>query len=450
MNLTSLITPFALLLTLVQALDIDFSSTSSINNGLALIAKGLMDYYNGNNTGETPGMFSNPYYWWEAGAAWNSMLDYWYYTGDETYNDLLKTSLLFQVGDYWNYMPSNQTTTEGNDDQAFWGITVMAAAEKNFSNPLPHQPQWLYLAQAVFNTMAARWDNEHCEGGLRWQIFKWNNGYNYKNTISNGCLFMLGARLARFTKNETYAQWAEKTWDWVTAKEFINQESDAWPVYDGGNIEHDCKDVVKLEWTYNSGLFMAGAAFMYNHTNDTKWLNRIENIWARSKVFYDSDKIMFEAACQPTGQCNNDQRSFKGIYSRFLGLTCLMAPPMNSEIQEYLKATTVGVLRSCSGGTDGHTCGLNWQESGWDGKYGLGEQMSALEALQNRLIWTRPPPLTQQSGASSTGNGSAGSSNTNELVRNELDIQTKDRAGAGIITTLLIVLFLATAWWMIV
>lgn len=77
-------------------------------------------------------MFAWPYYWWEAGAAWGSMLDYWYYTGDDTWNDVLKTSLLFQIGTNWDYIPSNQSTTEGNDDQAFWGITVMAAAEKTF------------------------------------------------------------------------------------------------------------------------------------------------------------------------------------------------------------------------------------------------------------------------------------------------------------------------------
>lgn len=145
-----------------NALDIDFTSESSINDGLALLAKGLMDYYNGNDSGQTPGMFSNPYYWWEAGAAWGSMLDYWFYTGNTTYHDILMSSLLYQVGTDWDYMPSNQTTTEGNDDQGFWGITVMAAAEKNFTNPASNEPQWLYLAQAVFNTMAARWDDEHC------------------------------------------------------------------------------------------------------------------------------------------------------------------------------------------------------------------------------------------------------------------------------------------------
>lgn len=440
-----------LLLPLAAAIDIDFTSNSSINTGLALIAKGLMDYYNGNDTGETPGMFSSPYYWWEAGAAWNSILDYWYYTGDDQYNDLLKSSLLYQVGDGWNYMPSNQTTTEGNDDQGFWGVTVMAAAEKNFTNPGDDQPQWLYLAQAVFNTMAARWDSTHCQGGLRWQIYTWNNGYNYKNTVSNGCLFMLAARLARFTGNESYTEWAGKVWDWVELHQFVKTSDDVYPVYDGGYIEDNCSDVVSLEWTYNSGLYMAGAAFMYNHTNETKWLDRAEKIWGRSKVFFmDNTTIMYEAACQPTLKCNNDQRCFKGIYSRFLGLTCLMAPTLNEEIQNHLELTTPGVLQSCTGGSDGHTCGMAWSYSGWDGYYGMGEQMSALEALQNRLIWTKQGPLTSDTGASSSGNGSAGLDSATDLVQNTLSIQTKDKAGAAILTVILVGLFLLSAWWMII
>ena len=70
----------------------------------------------------------------------------------------------------------------------------MIAAETNFENPPTDQPQWLALAQAVFNTQASRWDNTSCGGGLKWQIFTFNNGYNYKNSISNGCFFNLGAR----------------------------------------------------------------------------------------------------------------------------------------------------------------------------------------------------------------------------------------------------------------
>lgn len=432
------------------AIEISFNNPVSVNSGLALIAKGLMDYYNGNQTGQTPGMFVYPYYWWEAGAAWGSMVDYWFYTGDTTYNDVLKSSLLFQVGANWDYMPSNQTTTEGNDDQGFWGIAVMAAAEKNFTNPGEDQPQWLYLAQAVFNTMAARWDTVHCAGGLRWQIFTWNNGYNYKNAVSNGCLFNLAARLARFTHNQTYAEWAEKVWEWSEAVDFVNTNGDTWPVFDGASINDNCSQVSNLEWTYNSGLYLSGSAFMYNYTNDTKWLTRATRIWGRSKVFFmDPYHIMYEAACQPSNQCNTDQRSFKGIFSRFLGLTMLMAPTLSAEIMSYMESTSPGVLSSCSGGTDGHTCGLNWGMGKWDGVYGLGEQISALEALQNRLVFTKPGPLTTNTGATSVGNGSAGTQNSATTVVSHLTITQKDKAGAGIITAVVLLLLLASTWWMI-
>lgn len=434
-----------------SALDMDFSDPNSRNEGLAKIAKGLMDYYNGNDTGQTPGMFSNPYYWWEAGAAWNSMLDYWFYTGDTTYNDVLKSSLLFQTGENWDYMPNNQTTTEGNDDQAFWGITVMAAAEKNFSNPNSDQPSWAYLAQAVFNTMAWRWDDKDCGGGLRWQIFTWNNGYHYKNTVSNGCLFHLAARLARYSNNDTYIEWAEKTWDWIEGVKYINTNGSAWPVYDGAFITDNCSSVSNLEWTYNSGLFISGCAFLYNHTGDTKWLTRAEKIWARAKVFFMPDiNVMYEAACQPTLRCNNDQRSFKAIFSRFLGLTCLMAPSMSEEIQSYLSSTFPYVLKSCSGGTDGHTCGLDWSKGEWDGFYGLGEQMSALELILNRLVSTKPPPLTLATGATSKTNETAGHRRTQAAVFREITVTTKDKAGAGVITAIVLICLLAASWWMII
>jgi mannan endo-1,6-alpha-mannosidase len=64
----------------------------------------------------------------------------------------------------------------------FWGYAVMAAAEYKFPDPPPNQPQWLALAQGVFNSQAARWDAGDCGGGLRWQIQISNPGYTYKNT----------------------------------------------------------------------------------------------------------------------------------------------------------------------------------------------------------------------------------------------------------------------------
>lgn len=40
------------------------------------------------------------------------MIEYWYYTGDSTYNNVITQGLLAQVGPDNDYMPPNQTKTE--------------------------------------------------------------------------------------------------------------------------------------------------------------------------------------------------------------------------------------------------------------------------------------------------------------------------------------------------
>jgi mannan endo-1,6-alpha-mannosidase len=239
-------------------------SVDSIKQAASDIAYDMMLYYTGNHTGDVPGNLPAPYYWWEAGAMFGAMVDYWYYTGDSTYNDVTQQALLFQTGPNEDYMPPNQTKTEGNDDQGFWGLAAMSAAETNFQNPPSTDPQWLALAQAVFNTQAARWDNSTCAGGLRWQIFTFNNGYDYKNSISNGCFFNLGARLAKYTGNDTYALWAETTWDWVTAIGLIDNE---YKIYDGTDDTQNCSSINHIQWSYNAGVYLLGAANMYNYVS---------------------------------------------------------------------------------------------------------------------------------------------------------------------------------------
>ena len=40
------------------------------------------------------------------------LINYWQYTGDDQYNDLVSEGLLFQVGPLDDFMPPNQTKTE--------------------------------------------------------------------------------------------------------------------------------------------------------------------------------------------------------------------------------------------------------------------------------------------------------------------------------------------------
>lgn len=48
---------------------------------------------------------------------WGSLIDYWYYTGDTTYNPEVTQGMLFQVGADLNYNPANQSNGMGNDDE---------------------------------------------------------------------------------------------------------------------------------------------------------------------------------------------------------------------------------------------------------------------------------------------------------------------------------------------
>lgn len=165
--------------------------TADIKESARTLAYDLMSYYHGNESGQTPGILPGPppagdYYWWEAGAMWGAMIDYWHFTGDDTYNDVVMEAMQFQVGEGEDYMPRNVTLSLGNDDQGFWGMSAMLAAETNFPNPPEDKPQWLALAQAVWTTQAApERHDEKCNGGLRWQIPFSNKGYNYKNSKGN-------------------------------------------------------------------------------------------------------------------------------------------------------------------------------------------------------------------------------------------------------------------------
>jgi mannan endo-1,6-alpha-mannosidase len=145
-------------------------------------------------------------------------------------------------------------------DQAFWGMTAMSAAESKFPDA-PNTLSWLSLAIAVFNTQVPRWNPRTCGGGLNWQIFAFNRGFDYKNTISNGAFFNIAARLAKYTRNETYVEWATKAWDWEMSTGLITKD---FHFFDGASERQNCTEINRIQWTYNAGIHMAGAAALWN------------------------------------------------------------------------------------------------------------------------------------------------------------------------------------------
>ncbi|KAI9037709.1 glycoside hydrolase family 76 protein [Aspergillus affinis] len=435
---------------MVQAsISLDLENQESIRKAAKTAASGMLQYYTGYKPGDVPGNLPDPYYWWETGAMFNAMVEYWYYTGDSQWNDITTQALLHQVGPENNYMEPNQTRTLGNDDQAFWGLAAMAAAEVKFPNPPKDKPQWLALAQAVFNTQYPRWDNKSCNGGLKWQVFSFNNGYNYKNTVSNGCFFNLAARLAVYTGNKMYAEWAEKTWDWVYDVGLI---SNTWEFYDGTDDNHNCTDLNHIRWTYNAGLFLLGAAHMYHFTDRSDiWKTRVENIIRGLNIFFPTGNIMSEVACEPNGKCNVDQRSFKAYLSRWMSHTIQIAPFTKDLLMPKLRASAEAAALQCSG--PNNACGLRWNHNEtFDGSTGVGEQMAALEIFQGHLVDYVDKRVTANTGGISEGDPDAGTGKSDEdsVGIHERVISTGDRVGAGILTAVIVIMAMSAVYFMAV
>ncbi|KAJ5219530.1 Mannan endo-1-6-alpha-mannosidase DCW1 [Penicillium chermesinum] len=421
-----------LLADLAYSIDLDINDEQSIKAAASTTTYAMMTYYKGNESGQIPGAF--PTKWWEGSTLFLALLQYWHFTGDTTYNDELRVGLEWQAGDD-DYMPSNYSSFLGNDDQMFWGLAAMTAAELQFADAtdVGSGYSWLSLAQGVFNSQIKRWDNTSCHGGMRWQIWEWESGYTMKNAISNGGLFQLSARLARYTHQAIYSQWAEKIWYWSLSTPLISNST--WHVADSTSAIHHCDDQGDTQWTYNYGTYMMGAAYMYNYTNgSTVWLDAVNGLLTKTFDTFLSNNILEEITCEPTEQCNDNDILFKGLLSSWLSFTALLVPSTYNKIMPVLKASAQAAAKSCTGHNN-NTCGVRWYLSTYDGWIGMEEQISATNIfVANMIAFDRSAPVTAYTGGDSTSNPSAGETNSSDTNPKESPITAADKAGAIMLT----------------
>lgn len=126
-----------------------------------------------------------------------------------------------------------------------------------------------------------------------------------------------------------------------------------------------------------------------------------------------------------------------------------------------LRGSAIAAAKQCTGGDRGITCGTRWYEDGWDGTYGVGQQMNALEVIQSNLEHLVPGPLSNDTGGTSQGNpnagtgpdsassGGGGGGGGGGRAGSTDPITTGDKAGAGILTTLVVVFVLGGAWYVV-
>jgi len=152
---------------------------------------------------------------------------------------------------------------------------------------------------------------------------------------------------------------------------------------------------------------------------------------------------MYEVACEPSNNCNVDQLSFKAYLSRWMAATTKVAPWTADQILPLLASSAQAAAQSCSGGNGNPVvCGTKWTTGTYDGVTGVGQQMSALEVIQSNLIKKVSGPVSNSTGGTSQGNPSAGTGSSSAPVNAPGRIGTKDKAGAGILTAIVIVALL--------
>ncbi|KAJ5949759.1 CAZyme family GH76 [Penicillium verhagenii] len=403
------------------AIDLDLTDEQSIKDAASTSAYAMMTYYKGNETGHIPGAFASK--WWEGAALFLALLQYWHFTGDTTYNDNLRVGLEWQAGDD-DYMPTNYSSYIGNDDQMFWGLAAITAAELKFADAtdVGDDYSWLSLAQGVFNSQIDRWDTTSCDGGLRWQIWTYESGYTMKNSISN---------------------------DLGLGSDFPPLSNSTWNVADSTETTNDCATQGNDQWSYNYGTFLMGAAYMYNYTNGSSvWLEAVDGLLNKTFEHFLTDNILEEKLCEPTEVCNDNEILFKGLVSSWLSFTALLVPSTYDTILPVLQASATAAAASCTG-HDNNTCGVRWYKSTYDGWMGMEEEISATNIfVANLIAFDSSAPVTSTTGGNSTSDPSAGENDTT-TSDTTTTITTGDRAGAGILTVLFVGSWVGVMTWTI-
>ncbi|PIG79904.1 endo mannanase [Aspergillus arachidicola] len=418
-------------------LGIDVNNVDSLKQAGKAVAAPMMDFYRKNETEGIPGKLTDT--WYVAGSMFMTLIQYWQASGDDTYNAVVSNDLMFQAGENYDYYSKNVSDWLGNDDQMFWGLATITASEAGFPE-ISGKPSWTSLARVVFNMEVERWDKSACNGGMRWQLWPYQEGYTMKNAISNGGLFELAARLARFTKNETYSEWADRIWDWSASTPLL--QTDRWYIADSTSNLNNCSDAGDQQWSYNYGTYLAGAAFMYNHTNGSdKWLKRVDGLLdSVLTTFFPKEGngvVLSEVACEPILTCDRNQLCFKGYVAMWLAFTAIL-----------LQGSAAAISKQCSGG-DQNLCGERWYSTEPVGPTGLEVQMAALGGItSNLMLFEAQSPKTIESNPNATETEI--DHHSDEEPNKPKPITTGDRAGAGIITVVVAIAVAGTVVWMIV
>ncbi|KAJ9413283.1 glycosyl hydrolase family 76-domain-containing protein [Fusarium oxysporum] len=183
-------------------------------------------------------------------------------------------------------------------------------------------------------------------------------------------------------------------------------------IYEGVTIGdgQDCSNIIKTQWLCNTGIFLHGAAALYNLTESDTWKKRVggmtSDVWNKVVKNY----IINEQFCEAHKQCNQEQRSFKRYLAHWMAATSQVAPYTNTNITTHLKSSVQAAAK-----------------------------INAASILMYTLVDKAKAPVTSKTGGIFKGNHGGRDTNSGQ-EDGKLKYKTitiAEKAGAGILTLLI-------------
>lgn len=170
---------------------------------------------------------------------------------------------------------------------------------------------------------------------------------------------------------------------------------------------------------------------------DSKWEDRLNKLLDHGFKKFFPDDVAYEPQCETSKTCTTDMKSFKGYLHRWYATASKVAPFTAAKIIPVLEKSAQASITVCTGGDSGRQCGYSWAGGKFDDNMGAGQEMNVLAATSSLLIGEAKDTYTSDTGGTSKGDPNAGA-DSDDLTQQFKPLTGGDRAGAGILTAIVL------------
>ncbi|KAI9733791.1 MAG: hypothetical protein M1818_007058 [Claussenomyces sp. TS43310] len=222
------------------------------------------------------------------------------------------TGDLEQIKSCWGVGLGELNNGQYSDDVGWKMTTWLTAADYyNSTGDTDTADSWINDITPWYAGVVAMRD-DLCGGGIYWE-----QGHNYKATISNSLFLSVSARLYEYTGNTTYLDNA------VTAANFLFQDNGVWDSTKGlgdgitaNSSTGECSVSPSL-FTYNQGVSLDGLvslALTQQNTTYSDWATALVNVFMTPPTLIDYNGVVHEGGDSNSGGSDGQGSMFKGAY----------------------------------------------------------------------------------------------------------------------------------------